>query len=107
MVLSKQPACKRPRQKTDSVRLPWGPWRVLDLENVPSGALIFHLQDDELPTETRLAVRQELLWRLQDLLVWGETELSQQGIDPACVREAAEAVNHGLDRLHDPMRAAS
>ena len=90
----------------ESVRLPWGCWRILSLEDVPQGALIFHL-DDELPANVRSAVQQELYWRLEALLVWAETELGQQGNDVQSVRKALEVVGCALDRLKEPARAAS
>jgi hypothetical protein len=107
MVLLTPTARKRSRPKLESVRLPWGPWRILELEDIPQGALLYHLQDDELPAGVRIAVERELLLRLETLLVWAEVELSQQGIDVGAMQKTTEAVRHALDRLQESARAAS
>jgi hypothetical protein len=45
-----------------------------NLEDAPTGQMIFHDQDHNLPPDVRKVIRNELLFRLQELQTWLEGE---------------------------------
>jgi hypothetical protein len=51
---------------------PWSVYGWLPLEDVPPYALLYHLDDADVPFVTKAAIRQELTWRLHALRTWAE-----------------------------------
>jgi hypothetical protein len=53
-----------------TVRMTEGPFRWLDLHEVPLHVLPVHERDPKKPAEVRAAIAHELEVRLEDLLAW-------------------------------------
>jgi hypothetical protein len=55
-----------------TVRLTEGPFRWLDLHEIPLYVLLVHVNARDVPPEVRQAITRELEVRLEDLLAWDQ-----------------------------------